>query len=87
MTQKEKALRMLRMAGKGGVTNARFAQNYMLRYGAILKSLREDGFVIETVKPEHGNVWTYILRHDTECQCKVSGPMFCPVKDRHEVLP
>jgi predicted flavoprotein YhiN len=80
MTQVEKALRMLRMAGSAGITNAQFAQNFILRYGEVMSTLRKRGHTIETVKPERGNVWRYILTNDIECKCKESGEMFCPVR-------
>ena len=87
MTQVEKALRMLRTAGSAGITNAQFAQNFILRYGEVISTLRKRGHTIKTVKPDSGNVWKYILTHDIECKCDELGEMFCPIRlegrDRH----
>jgi hypothetical protein len=48
VTQREKALEMLTEAGDAGVTNGEFAANRILRFGARLKELRDEGYEIST---------------------------------------
>jgi hypothetical protein len=48
VTQREKALAMLTEAGDAGVTNGEFAANRILRFGARLKELRDEGYEIST---------------------------------------
>ena len=69
MSQVSKALKMLEKAGKHGVHNYDFANAQMLRYGAYIKDLRDDGYTIitERVKLPNGrstNVWRYTLVED-----------------------
>ena len=69
LTQTEKVLHMLRRAGSHGVTNAEFANHHILRYGAFLKDLRDDGHNIHTHRDllpngKVTNVYRYILTEE-----------------------
>lgn len=66
LTQAERCLKMLRRAGSHGVDNHQFARVGILRYGAYLKDLRDDGYTITTErrKLKNGkasNVYVYTL--------------------------
>jgi hypothetical protein len=58
VTQQAKILRMLRVAGKRGVTSNEFLQAHLPRFSARILELRKRGYRIES---ERGKVWRYRL--------------------------
>lgn len=66
MGQATTALKLLRKAGKRGVENHVFPRWGILRYSAVIKDLREDGYNILTERKwlpngRATNTYTYIL--------------------------
>ncbi len=66
ITQEGRALKMLRAAGLRGVANHEFARAGLLRYGAFLKNLRDEGYKITKEREQlpnghYTNTWRYFL--------------------------
>lgn len=60
-----KTLRLLQDHGETGVTTGMFAASGLARFGARLKELRDDGFVIRTERIRAGSCrYTLIGRHE-----------------------
>lgn len=68
-TQTTRVLKLLRSNKVQGVPNYKFARAGMLRYGAYIKDLRDDGYNILTQRDKlpngrASNVWRYFLLED-----------------------
>ena len=65
-TNEERVHRMLKIAGRHGVTNGEFANAHILRYGSCIERLRKDGVHIISEREQLPNghytsSWRYTL--------------------------
>ena len=85
MTPREKKILAL-LRDNPMVSSASFVTHGVgFRYGSALKTMRDKGFVIETIPPREGptpwnrKTYWYTLKHDPECRCDTDGILFCRV--------
>lgn len=73
MTQREKVLTKLEQAGEDGVTTADFLADYMPRFSARIKELRDAGHLIATERISASSS-RYTLRRSRGEERKHGGP-------------
>ena len=75
MSQKTQILNMLQRAGDRGVTGNEFYANYLPRFAARIKELRDQGYEISTERVD-GNHFVYTLRANNSSSLEGPGEAY-----------